>query len=701
MPPAWIPANNGGVAYIGQRFMLLAGGEPGCSAKTQVFFLSMSTRTPALRSTVLAANASLALLSFSVSAQTQIALGDDAGLDTLPTTVVTASGFKENAATQTQGVSIITAQDIAQSGARSVSEALQRVLGLLPMKLDLSGTGSAGIDLRGWGGAAWSNQVVIVDGLRMNEGDLSAPQLANLPIDSIERIEVVRGAASVLYGEGASAGAIIISTKAGLGIARKTGGSVTAGVGSKDLRELAAQATFATQNGFSLDASLQKRKADNHRQNFDADSQVARIGAQWSNDWLRLGVHIGQDDKKNGLPGGLTAAQYAANPWQAATPNDRVKQRSNQQGIFVQAQLADWELALDSNWRDKASRSVSAFGSYDFDLDARNSSLRARQQIKTANLSNALTIGYDESHWERKVLGAFPSTAKAKNSGWYIKDELNLPTSGTQLSAGLRSQKTQKEESGSASSLSKRVNAWELGIAQTLTSEWTAFARAAKALRMANVDEFSFVAPGYNIQPQTSKDLEAGLRWNSAANKLELRAYRSRAKNEIGYDPLFPNPLSWTGLGANVNFDPTTRSGLELDVHQQISSNLRLQANAAVRKAKFSSGTYTGNTVPLVAKQTLSLGATWQVNAQHSLNARANWVGKQQVDFNNTCRVPSYNTLDVGYRFERGAWQLNAQIQNLGNKKYYSTAYGCAAGQATSIYPEAGRQLGLNLRYQF
>ena len=683
-----------------QNRMLHLAGYLAAAHQRFFFFSTMSIRTTALRSSLLATCASLAVLSFSAHAQKPQNAPDEAA-DTLPATVVTAGRFQESAATQTQGVSVITAQDIAQSGARSVTEALQRVLGLLPMKLDLAGTGSAGIDLRGWGGAAWSNQVLIVDGLRMNEGDLSAPQLANLPIDSIERIEVVRGAASVLYGEGASAGAIIIHTKAGLGLGRKTGGSVSLGVGSKQLRELAANATFAASNGFSLDASVQKRKTDNHRKNFDSDSQIGRIGAQWSNDWLRLGAHIGEDKKKGGLPGGLSAAQYAADPSQAATPNDRVTQRNEQQGVFVQGALGNWELAADASWRNKASRSTSTWGSYDFDLDARNSSLRARHQSQTASLNHALIIGYDESRWQRQVLGFWPTTATAKNQGWYIKDELSLPASGTQLSAGLRSEKAHKEESGSTSTLDKRVNAWELGIAQTINPEWTAFARAAKAMRMANVDEFSFVAPGYTIEPQTSKDLEAGLRWNTATDKLELRAYRSRAKNEIGYDPLYPNPISWTGMGANVNFDPTTRSGLELDASHQFNSRLSLHANTALRKAKFSSGTYAGKTVPLVAKHTISLGANWQATAEHSFSARANWVGSQQVDFNNTCRVPSYNTVDLGYRFARGGWQLNAQVQNLGDKKYFNMAYACVGGQASSIYPEAGRSLQVNLRYQF
>ena len=622
---------------------------------------------------------------------------DDA--DTLPVTVVTAGRFQTAASAQTQSVSIITAQDIAQTGSRSITDALNRVLGL-PLKLDLFGGGNSTVDLRGYGATAWSNQVLIIDGIRMNEGDLSNPQINSLPIENIERIEVVRGAASVLYGDGASAGAIIITTKAGLGIARKTGGSVKVGLGNQKQRELAANATFAAANGFSVDASIQKSLGDNHRQNFASNNETGRIGAQWSNDWLRLGANISSDDKQSGLPGALTAAQNASNPWQSNTPNDHSRQRSDQHGIFAQAQLGSWELALDSSWRDKASRATYGGFSSDFDLNARNTSLRARQQIQTATIQNAVTIGWDYSRWQRDTLGAWPSKAVAKNTGWYLKDELTLSSSGTQLSAGLRSEKTEKTESGSATDLNKRVNAWELGVAQTINPEWTVFARTAKAFRMANVDEFSFVPPGYSIQPQTSKDLEAGLRWNTAVNKLELRAYRSRIKNEIGYDALFPNAFSWSGMGANVNFDPTSRSGLELDARSQISSTVGLSANASVRKAKFSAGTYAGKTVPLLPKQTLSLGANWQVSTQHGLDVRANWVSSQQVDFNNTCGIPSYNTLDFGYRYTSGNWELNTRIQNMADKRYF-IQYNSCNPLNRNIYPDSGRRINTTLSYQF
>ena len=656
------------------------------------FSPTMSHRTPALRGSLLAVCASLALASFAAQAEEKSTPANEA-LDSLPTTVVTAGRFEESSASQTQGVSVITAQDIAQTGSRSVTDALTRVLGI-PVKIDLFGGGNPTPDLRGYGSTTWSNQVLIIDGVRMNEGDLSNPQINSLPIESIERIEIVRGAASVLYGDGASAGAIIISTKAGLGIARKTGGSIKVGLGNQKQRELAANATFAAGNGFSLDASAQKSLADNHRQNFASNNETARVGVQWSNDWLRLGANISSDKKKSGLPGALTAAQNANNPWQSNTPNDHTLQRSEQQGLFAQAQLGAWELAFDTNWRDKASRANYGGFQSDFDLDARSTSLRARQQHKGANFSNALTLGWDYNRWQRDTLGAWPSKALAKNTGWYIKDELNLPSSGTQLSAGLRREKTEKTESGSATDLNKRVSAWELGIAQSITPEWTAFARAAKAFRLANVDEFSFVPAGYTIQPQTSKDLEAGLRWNTATNKLELRAYRSRITNEIGYDATVPP------FGANINFDPTTRSGLELDARSQISSSLSLSANAAVRQAKFRAGAYTGKTVPLVPKQTLSLGANWQALPQHGFDVRANLVAQQQVDFNNTCRVPSYATLDVGYRYTVGNWELNTQVQNLGDKRYY-IQYNSCNPLNRNIYPESGRRINATLSYQF
>src|SRR6185369_11465925 len=192
----------------------------------------------------------------------------------LKETVVTANRFAEPLQSLPFGVSVITADEIQASGAATVNEALMRVLGVVGRQ-DLFGGGEYALDLRGFGTTADNNQVVIVDGIRVSEADLGGTRLAGIPIEAVERNEVIRGSGAVLYGEGATGGVIVITTKAGAGKERPNGGSVYAGAGSYGLRDFRANATLGT-GPFSLDASAQKRDSDNHRDNFrsktDAES---------------------------------------------------------------------------------------------------------------------------------------------------------------------------------------------------------------------------------------------------------------------------------------------------------------------------------------------------------------------------------------------------------------------------------------------
>ena len=441
---------------------------------------------------------------------------------------------------------------------------------------------------------------------------------------------------------------------------------------------------------------MQKSLADNHRKNFDADDFKSRIGAQWSNDWLRVGGYIGSSKEKGGLPGSLSAAAYAQDPSQAGGYTQRFMLRHEDHGLFAQAQLGAWELAADGKWRTKAFRSTDNFAGFsDSDVKSKNFSLRAKHQIKTDGYTNALTLGFDHSKTDADRRSTW-SAAKpsAKNIAWYIKDDISFPSNGTQLSAGLRTEKVDRVSGVQA--LHQRLHAWDLGVTQAITPQWSAFARLAKAFRVANVDELPPFGAAGILEPQTSRDLEAGLRWNTTDNKLELRAYRSRLEHEIA--------LNDGGIGGftNINFDPTKRSGIELDGSTAISKTVQLSAHLGLRRAEFRSGAYAGKRVPLVPKQALSLGADWQALPGHDLMARANFVGKQAVLVSNGCQVPGFATLDVGYRYTVGSWELNTQVQNLGDKRYYNWAFGCVnPNTPTGIYPESGRRINATLSYQF
>ena len=226
--------------------------------------------------------------------------------------VVTATRFADQADALPLGVSVITADEIRASGVATVNEAIMRVLGVVGRQ-DLYGGGEFALDLRGFGETAGSNQVLVVDGVRVSEADLSVARLSGIPIGSVEKIEVLRGSGAVLYGEGATGGVIIVTTKGGVGKERKNSASVYAGAGSFGLREARANATLAS-GGFSLDVSAMKMDSDNHRENFRSQTNGGAISGQWSGDSLRLGLRHAQDTTDSRLPGALTAAEYAQDP---------------------------------------------------------------------------------------------------------------------------------------------------------------------------------------------------------------------------------------------------------------------------------------------------------------------------------------------------------------------------------------------------
>jgi len=102
---------------------------------------------------------------------------------------------------------------------------------------DLAGTQNPQLDLRGFGITGDQNTLVLLDGLRLSEADLESAQLSAIPLESIERIEIVRGAGAVLYGAGATGGTInIITRRSPAGETRGNALARAGGFGTEELR---------------------------------------------------------------------------------------------------------------------------------------------------------------------------------------------------------------------------------------------------------------------------------------------------------------------------------------------------------------------------------------------------------------------------------------------------------------------------------
>lgn len=609
--------------------------------------------------------------------------------------VVTATRFAESATAAPYAVSVITAEQIRASGATTVNDAVRKLLGV-PGRLDTSGGGNYTLDLRGFGATADRNQVVIVDGRRLKEDDLSATNLAVVPIETVDRIEVLRGAGTVQYGEGASGGVIVVTTRAGKGLVSTNGAQLGGAAGSFGLREARASAQLVS-GGFAVDVAAKDSKSNGHRDNFASTSNNLASTVQWSNDWLRLGALSGRQMVQSGWPGSLTAAQYEANPSQAQSMFNYGTTKSENTGVFAQAMLGEWELALDANTRAKVIRNLwgSAYGA---DVAATNANVRARQQSHLASVANDFVVGLDSGQWSS--LSTTSVLSDSQTSALYVTDDLTFTPTKTRVSVGLRSESVNKKRSTSTVKPEEKPNAWNLGVSQALGFDVTAYGRVGTSYRLPTADEFTYVVPGMALQMQTSRDWEVGARWVQGTQKIEVRWYRNDLINELGYDPTANGPYG-AGTGANINFDSTRRQGLELEAMQQVNSALALRVNLAVREAKFVDGVYAGNDIALVPRQTLSVGANWQPAEGHMVDAGVNWVASQSPTSSNLCTMPAYSTADARYAYTIGKFEWALGIKNLADTKYYTQAFGCTAGVTGSIYPEASRSLTTSVLARF
>src|SRR4030043_2436458 len=131
---------------------------------------------------------------------------------TLEPVVVTATRDAQEIRKVPANVTVITREEIERSNAKATVDLLRYEVGLVVR--DFTGNGkTATVDIRGLGETGPLNTLVLVDGRRVNEIDLSGVDWTQIPLDQIDRIEIIRGPGSVLYGDNAVGGVINIITK--------------------------------------------------------------------------------------------------------------------------------------------------------------------------------------------------------------------------------------------------------------------------------------------------------------------------------------------------------------------------------------------------------------------------------------------------------------------------------------------------------
>jgi len=635
------------------------------------------------------------------------ALAQQSSDKTLPPVVVSSTRFENNIEPGPIGATIITADQIREAGVNNVNEAIRKIAGVYGRQ-NLNGTQDYALDLRGFGSTSSQNMVVLVDGIRLSENEGVNPLLSSVPIELVERIEIIRGGSSVLYGEGATAGVINVITKRARPNAQ--GGSLVGEAGSYGHRELRASAAKSW-DSLALDANIGELRTDNYRANNALRQRNFSGGLQWGDAQGRIGLRVDALRQDSRLPGSLKWDQFNADPRQTNTPNDFGSNDTDRYTLFADRKLGAYELAAELSQRTKTAKGhyVSSFGIYDAKADSQVTqfSPRIRHVAMHEGWANELVGGIDLARWSRTTASDFAGAPSSRANAFqnsralYVRDEIKGKQA--RIALGVRHENFDKDSVDPVSpargtyTKSFGMNAWELQGSYAIVPAVELFAKAGQSYRVANVDENAFTpTPGAPLEPQTSHDLEGGVTIRNASSKATVRYFQHSLKNEIFY-----NPLAF----ANVNLDPTRRRGVELEASSVLSRTLSLTANAQHVSAEFTDGPYAGKEMVLVPRNIATVRMTWLPTARQTADLGVQWVDTQRYggDFSNACsgRIPSYTTLDARYAIRMGGWELAVIGTNLTGRDYFSSAYGACNIGNSGIYPDPGRQLRLSARLDF
>jgi iron complex outermembrane recepter protein len=665
--------------------------------------------------------------------------------------IVTATRFEDRYLDKPENVTVITAEDIKKSTAKTVPDLLSEQAGIFVHDLFGNNAAQATVDLRGFGTSGAQNTLILLDSRRLSDNDLSGVQWSAIPLAAIERIEIVRGSGAVQYGDGATTGVINIITKSparigNLAVVQGQGGTYNTQQGQ-------LYANYFTGNvGFNLIGS--GYRSDGYRDNNYNRQTSVQAEVRFLTERGDASFKIGTDDQYIRLPGARRVEpsagvnQLETDRRGTNTPNDYADRTGSRATLDWRHETGIGQFNLGLGYRDKEQTSYfdrggnPLFNDYRIaDLDVWSISPRMRFLQALAGLPNTLVVGLDWYHWDYRlrvsnsqanITQPFNTVdATQENAALYFYNTTQLTPRMT-LVAGARGERYKIRASdffdptapggafGSGAapgSQEQNEYAYELALRYQLNREWAAVGRLGRSYRFANLDEIyefsgppSFSREFQFLKPQTAFSYEAGLERRTNTGALRATLFNIDVEDEIHLD------VFSSGIG-NTNLPPSRRRGVELEARQTLGSTLRLTGSYIYMTAEFLEGVLAGDpstmqnvvlagkTVPLVPRHKVNAGVSWDFAPKTQLDALVSYVGSQFMDNdegNTGVKIPAYTVADLKLTWQDRGWRLSAAVNNLFDEKYYNYAVRSQfIADRYNAYPLPTRNYTATVEYTF
>jgi len=631
----------------------------------------------------------LACMAYAIQAQ-----AEDLG-----TMVVTDEKSPSRAEASTHSVTVIDRETIERSHAVNVAELLRGVANIVVR--DVTGVGAKSqVDLGGYGESAAANSVVLIDGRRVNAPDLSGVDWSQIPIDQIERVEIVHGAGSVLYGQGAVGGVINIITRV-----PESGGQVMLEAG--DFGHYNAAVRVGVDNDSSrVEINASGQSTDGYRRNssferFDGGARAEVDISSAVTASLKGNFH----HDRVGLPGSLSVAQVAADPRQTNSPNDFAR---TDDGFIDGGLLWDagsgLELNVDGGVRRRNVHSEWVSFTANSDYLLLDKSIRSYLRYTFGeSVRTSVTAGADIHAGDGSFAfgGAFPlptTTFSRSHQGYYAYADIRDDSGRWHLNGGVRSEHLSDTfVQATTRKVSQNRTVWEIGASVAPLPQVHVRASASTSVRFPLLDErFSFFSGTVNtaLVAQTGQHWGGGIRVGDDAASLDISFNRADLEHEIFYNPL---------LFANANYtDPTRHDVLMLQGHWRAAAWADLSASYTYTKATFRGGVFDGKDVPAVPQHAFGgrVSSDWGNGFGTVLDA--SYVGASYLisdQGNVRPKLAAYFLLNAAVNYQWHDVAFFVRGENLTNTKYSS--YGVKGFAADAFYPSPTISVRGGIRYSF
>jgi len=594
------------------------------------------------------------------------------------------------------GVTVVTAKQIEESGAVNVREVLERQPAFFVQSQN-KGSVDAVIDIRGFNNGTGTGQrtLVLVDGRKTNSVVGASTDWASIPLENVERIEIVRGPAAALYGDGALAGVVNIITKKGgkkaFSNVAVAGGTWATYRGSANLGGAAEGVLFDVFAG--IESSDGYRDNSNYSgQNFTGRVEVPITGS------LSGHVKLGYHDDTRERPGSLSRAEIAtlsrkgSSP--AGFPGDASREETYLDAGLTQTlgDLGELSLFLNHTWTEGKADFGGSFVIQDESeitmLQLKHvaspqlfgrpvtftTGVDASHELADANSGSPAFPPLDESEYRRRLLGAYEHV------------ELR-PFEFVVLTGSVRWDRAlldvdRDESVFSGDSLDEQRALDQIsphaGVTFKVLEELSIYGAYGRSFKFPTRDQLiGFTVSNPRLDPERSHSYEAGVRfWSARWGSAGVSAFRMEVEDEIYFDPTFgPPPFP----GFNVNFDEVVHQGLESELRATPWEWLELFATHTFTRAIITDSinpAHEGKQTPVTPRLMGTLGATFRLEG-FRLTLGGRYVGARYVvgDAENTFgKLDSYWVFDGKLSYTTGAFSAFVSGFNMTNREYYDSA---------------------------